>query len=111
CKKAGWGREPKSGGWGQASVLTRQPDSGDIIGHAGEPLRDMAGFDPPALPKELAGDVEQTAEIPGQNRLGVGGGNIACLVGHHLIGNFRIFDAEGAAKATAYLGSRQLPQG
>ena len=88
--------------------LPRRADRRDSVGHAGENLGHVANFDLPALPVEFARHVEQTAEISGQNRFGAGCGDVGRLVGHHLVGNFRVFDAEGAAKAAAHFRPRQF---
>ncbi len=58
--------------------------------------------------RQLAGHVEEAAEIAGEHRIGAGRGDVGGLVGHHLVGDFRIFDAERAAEAAADLGARQL---
>ena len=68
----------------------------------------MANLDLLALPVEFARHVQQTAQIPRQDRVGASCGDVGCLIGHHLVGNFRVFDAEGAAKAAAYFCSRQF---
>ena len=71
---------------------------------------DLSGLDAPALAIELAGHVQQTAQVPGQNRFRTGCDDIGCLVGDHLVRDLRVFDAERAAKAAAYLGTRQFRQ-
>ena len=68
----------------------------------------MARFDPPAFSVEFACYVEQTPKIAGQNRFGAGRCNIARLVGHHLVGDFWIFDAESPAKTAADLCAGRL---
>src|SRR5712691_5197893 len=90
--------------------LPWRADRRNFLGHAGEHLGDVTNFDPPALPIELARHIEQTAEIPSQNRFGAGGDDVGFLVGHHLVGDLRVFDAKGATKAAAQLGPRQLLQ-
>ena len=109
--KAGAGILPRSCGWSRASLAYRgAPIGGTSSAMPGQHFRHMADLDAAALPIELAGDIEQTAEIAGQNRFGAGRDDIGCLVGDHLVGDLGIFNAERAAKAAAYLGSRQFLQ-
>src|SRR5579885_3190237 len=68
----------------------------------------MAHAHAPALALQLAGHVEEAAEIAGEERVGAGGGDIGGLLRQHLVGNLRILDADGAAEAAADLGARQL---
>ena len=73
---------------------------------SGENLGDMANFDPSTLPVELAGHVEQAAEIAGEHGAGAGGGDVRRLLAGHAVGELGILDAEGAAEAAAQLGAR-----
>ena len=98
------------GGWSAASLsaffCARR--SAALAGHAGEHLGDMADADRRPCALELAGHVEQAAEIAGEQRVGAGRRDIRGLVAHHLVGDLRILDAERAAEAAAHFGARQL---
>ena len=60
---------------------------GARIGHAGQHLGDVAHGDRAALALELAGHVEQAAEIAGEQRVGAGGRDVGRLVADHLVGD------------------------
>jgi hypothetical protein len=81
----------------RAWALPWRAYSGDSVGHAGENLGDVAYFDLPGLAVEFPRHVEQTAEISGQYRFGASRGNI----GHHLVGNFPVFDTATCNKRSA----------
>ncbi len=93
-----------------AEGMIGSADRRRIIGHSGQHLGDVARLDTEALPGELAGDVEEATEVAGEHGIGAGRGDLGRLVGHHLIRDFRVFDAERAAEAAAQLGLRQLAE-
>src|SRR6516162_8376409 len=88
--------------------LPRNADRWGFFGHASEHLGDMADLNPPAMAMELARDVQQATEVPGQDRRGAGLDDFGLFVADHLVRNVRIFDAKRAAKAAACLGSGQF---
>src|SRR5215469_16001345 len=65
--------------------LSRSADRGDLVGHFGEHFGDMTNLDIVPLAKELAGDVQQTSEVPRQNRLGPRRDDFSRLVADHLV--------------------------
>ena len=71
----------------------------------------MADLDPSTSAMELACNVQETAEISRQHRLGTGRGDIRFLVTDHLVGDVGVFDAEGAAKPAAHFRAGQFGQG
>ena len=64
-----------------------------------------------AAARQLAGHVEQAAEIAGEQRVGAGARRCRppCRATMR-VGDLRIFDAEGAAEAAADFGARQLAE-
>ncbi len=90
--------------------LARRRDGHDPVGHAGEHLGDMAHPDGGAFARQPAGDVEQAAEIAGQQRVGAGGGDVGRLVAGHAHRDVGIFDAEGAAEAAAGFRALEFDQ-
>ena len=68
----------------------------------------MPRIDAHAFPPCPARDVQQTAQIAGQNRFRARGGDVADLVRHHAPGNVRVFHAERPAEAATDLRFRHL---
>ena len=85
-------------------------DRWHLVGDAGQYLGDMASLDAAADAGQLAGDVQQAAEIAGEHRIGTGRDDLGGLVADHFVRDFRVFDAERAAKAAAHFGIGQLSE-
>src|SRR5229473_8669302 len=85
-------------------------DRGNLVRHSGQYFSDVARLDRAAESRQLAGDVQEAAEVAGEDRIGAGRNDLGRLVGDHLVGDFRVFDAERAAKPAAYFGLCQLKE-
>src|SRR5215813_14249919 len=75
--------------------------NGRAISHAGQDLGHVARLHLRPAPAELAGHVQQAAEVAGQQRARAGLLDILGFLGDEPVGNLRIFDAEGPAEAAA----------
>ena len=73
------------------------------VGLARQHLGHVTHLDIGAFARQLAGHVHQASEIAGEQRLGAACRHIGRFLAHHVVGDFRIFDAERAAEAAAHL--------
>ena len=85
---------------------------GAAVGHPGEHLGDVPARHRAALPLQLAGDVQQAAEIAGEHGAGTRCRDRRRLALDHVVGDLGVLDAERAAEAAAgfrvlHFGERQ----
>ena len=77
---------------------------------AGEHLGDMAAGDWRALPRQLAGNVHQAAELAGQHQLRLRRFDVRRLCRHHGVGDVGELHREQPAEAAASFGAGHLDQ-